>query len=149
MAEKRGPFRQLRALRRQLREQFGVLARFGEFCTVGLVGATIYLTVISLLDENMPLHLAAFGGGIVGLISVYSINRQVTFDDRERRGWWRQLGEYALVNSAGFVVNWMITTHFGTQWRAIPLGVQGAACIGIVVGAFFNFTAAYIFVFRK
>ncbi|MDA0803422.1 MAG: GtrA family protein [Planctomycetota bacterium] len=137
-----------------LRRRLGVMARFVEFCTVGLVGATVYLIVISLLEPHLWLGTAAFVGGLVGLVAVYSINRYTTFGDRDRRGWWRQFGEYALVNAAGFAVNWGLTTWLGTKWAdsilwGWPVGVQAAACIGIVAGAFFNFTAAWVFVFRK
>lgn len=148
-----GPLNRLRALRTRAREQYGVAARFVEFCTVGLAGATVYLIVISLLEDYIWLGAAAFLGGLVGLVTVYAINRHATFGDREHRGWWRQLGEYSLVNAAGFAVNWGITTGLGTHWSDSTIwgwhiGVQAAACIGIVVGAFFNFTAAYLFVFR-
>ncbi len=121
---------------------------------VGLVGAAVYLVVISLLEPHMWIGAAALFGGVVGLCAVYSINRHTTFGDRERRGWWRQFGEYALVNAAGFTVNWGLTTWLGTKWVdsslwGWPVGVQAAACVGIVAGAFFNFTAAWVFVFRR
>lgn len=83
--------------------------RFGRFASVGLVGASVDLTISSLLvlGAAVPPELAKLIGAEVAIILMFFINDRWTFREVETAGRWhvlRRLIKSNLVRSGGLIV---------------------------------------------
>lgn len=84
-------------------------ARFGRFASVGLLGATVDLTVSSalVLGPSVAPELAKFIGAECAIILMFLINDRWTFAESETQGWGhrvRRLIKSNVVRSGGIAI---------------------------------------------
>lgn len=101
--------------------------RFGRFATVGIVGATIDITVSSILvlGAEVPPELAKFVGAECAIVLMFLLNDRLTFRDEETRGVWhglRRLVKSNVVRSGGIAVQLVVVFVLTRSGIAILLG---------------------------
>jgi putative flippase GtrA len=84
--------------------------RFLKFATVGAIGMVVDLTVLNVMHKlfGLPLLVANAISFTVAVISNFTWNRFWTFPESRARPIGSQLGQFALVNVAGLVINTLV-----------------------------------------
>jgi putative flippase GtrA len=83
------------------------LVRFLKFATVGVIGMVVDFTMLNLLVAvvGLPVWLANIFSFSAAVVSNFTWNRLWTFPESRSRPLFRQLGQFALVNVVGLVIN--------------------------------------------
>jgi putative flippase GtrA len=91
------------------------LVRFAKFCVVGAIGAIVDFGMLNLgvkvffrnlsLEPRVILLLANTISFSAAVISNFTWNRYWTYPESRQQRWWPQLGQFALVNVAGWGIN--------------------------------------------
>lgn len=128
---------------------YSTTKQFIKFGLVGLSGIVVGLSIINLfmlLWHNFPLaNIIAF---FVAVTWNFILNRKFTFEKVEKP-FPRQWGEFVISCLYGTIVNWMISMGLYYSLPFFYKHYNLAAIIGVSVGAFFNFMASKMYVFRK
>jgi putative flippase GtrA len=84
--------------------------RFLKFATVGVIGMVVDLTVLNVMHKvfGLPLLVANAISFTTAVISNFTWNRFWTFPESRARPIAPQLGQFALVNVAGLIINTVI-----------------------------------------
>ncbi len=84
--------------------------RFLKFATVGAIGMVVDLTVLNVMHKlfGLPLLVANAISFTVAVISNFTWNRFWTFPESRERPIGSQLGQFALVNVAGLIINTLV-----------------------------------------
>lgn len=132
--------------------------RFGQFATVGAVGATVDMGVTVLLTTQAEVHpgLAKLVGAELAIVLMFLINDRWTFAEAGRVGygpWVRRLLKSNLVRAGGIVIATAVFVAVVQLDVTLPVGgeelwVVVANAIGIAAGALVNYTAECLFTWR-
>ena len=84
--------------------------RFLKFATVGVIGMVVDLTVLNVMHKvfGLPLLVANAISFTTAVISNFTWNRFWTFPESRERPIGPQLGQFALVNVVGLIINTLI-----------------------------------------
>jgi len=84
--------------------------RFLKFATVGVIGMVVDLTVLNVMHKvfGLPLLVANAISFTTAVISNFTWNRFWTFPESREHPIGPQLGQFALVNVAGLIINTLI-----------------------------------------
>jgi putative flippase GtrA len=137
----------------RLAERFGMnpkeAERFIKFLVVGTIGFVIDFGTLTLLKEttHLPTVTANTISFTAAVISNFTLNRYWTYPDSRSKAIWSQLGQFALVNIAGWLINTGILLVLErlfdsmlVNFPAIPIrGYIPAKMIATVVVLFWNF----------
>ncbi len=129
------------------------LKRFIKFAIVGAIGAVIDFAVLNflILHFGWPKIAANTVSFTAAVLSNFTWNRLWTYPESRQRPLGPQLGQFALVNLAGLVINQIVflsldhfifTPHFG------PLGYNLAKATAIIVVLFWNFAVNRLWTFK-
>lgn len=126
------------------------MARFGQFASVGVVGAAVDngvlfgLVEIGLLDA-VPAKIVAW---IVAIAVIFAINERWTFSEYGAVGlsaYGYRLGRSYVVRFGGFLVT---ITVFAILVHVFDIWYIGANLIGIGVGFFVNYTFESLYTWK-
>ncbi|MFB6196554.1 MAG: GtrA family protein [Haloplanus sp.] len=133
--------------------------RFGQFVSVGAVGATAETVVVALLTAGygfLP-QVAKAVGAEVSITLMFLINDRWTFSESGAAGWFplgRRYLKSHLVRAGGLLVGFAVLTAL-TAWTDITLVVGGADLwptvanvIGIGCGMLLNYLTEGLFTWR-
>jgi putative flippase GtrA len=136
---------QVRRLARRLRRGAGELSRFGVVgigafvVDVGLFNLLVHVGDPGLLSDK-PLTAKTIAT-VVATVFAYQVNREWTWKDRGRRGFWREYSLYFLLNAIGLVI-----TLLPLALSRYVLGLDSALSdnisanmIGVALGTLFRF----------
>jgi putative flippase GtrA len=133
--------------------------RFGQFVSVGAVGATAETIVVAILTAGYGVlpQLAKAVGAEVSITLMFLINDRWTFSEAGDAGWLPRLRRYLkshLVRAGGLLVGFAVLTAL-TSWTDITLVVAGADlwptvanAIGIGCGMLLNYLTEGLFTWR-
>jgi putative flippase GtrA len=133
--------------------------RFGQFVSVGAVGATAETIVVAVLTAGYGVlpQLAKAVGAEVSISLMFLINDRWTFSEAGAVGWLPRLRRYLkshLVRAGGLVVGFAVLTAL-TSWTDVTLVVAGADlwptvanAIGIGCGMMLNYLTEGLFTWR-
>ena len=140
-----GAVGQVRRLARRLRRGAGELSRFGVVgigafvVDVGLFNLLVHVGDPGLLSDK-PLTAKTIAT-VVATVFAYQVNREWTWKDRGRRGFWREYSLYFLLNAIGLVI-----TLLPLALSRYVLGLDSALSdnisanmIGVALGTLFRF----------
>ena len=132
----------------------GVVTEVARFCAVGLVNTVLDYAVLNLLLSIGPLK-AKVASTVVATTASYVMNRQWTFQKRDRGGLRREYVLFFALNLAGLAIQLAVlgvakyglgfTEHGGGDDR-LALNLFNA--LGIAVAMVFRFWAYRTFVFK-
>ncbi|MCZ3387740.1 MAG: GtrA family protein [Actinomycetia bacterium] len=144
---------QVRALVQRLRRGAGELSRFGA---VGIGAFVIDVGLFNLLVHvgdpgplaDKPLTAKTIAT-VVATIFAYQVNREWTWKDRGRRGFWREYSLYFLLNAIGLVITLLplaVSRYVLDLDSAIADNIS-ANVIGVGFGTLFRFSSYRRWVF--
>jgi len=123
--------------------------RFLSFALIGSLGVIVHLAVLTVAYQIESLEFAASQtlATVVTMVFNYSLNNQLTYHDRRRRGlkWLTGLLSFSALCSVGAIGNVGIATFLfnrQTQWIA-------AAIAGISLGAVWNYAVTSIYTWGR
>ncbi len=127
------------ALGRRLRRGAGELSRFG---TVGIAAFVIDVGNVGspgvLADKPLTAKVIA---AVVATVFAYQVNREWTWKDRSRRGFWREYSLYFLLNAIGLAITLLplaVSRYLLGLDSALADNIS-ANVIGIGLGTLFRF----------
>lgn len=126
-----------------------VPVRFLVFVTVGLIGATLHLSVLGVLVRGfeVPFDISQATATWVAMTLNFTLNNVFTYRDRRLRGlgFVRGLLSFYLVCSVGAVANVVLADFlFG---NGIPWWLAGL--IGAIIGAVWNFSLSNTLIWAR
>jgi len=133
--------------------------RFGQFVSVGAVGATAETIVVAILTAGYGVlpQLAKAVGAEVSITLMFLINDRWTFSEAGATGWLPRIRRYLkshLVRAGGLLVGFAVLTAL-TSWTDVTLVVAGADlwptvanAIGIGCGMLLNYLTEGLFTWR-
>jgi putative flippase GtrA len=133
--------------------------RFGQFVSVGAVGATAETIVVAILTAGYGFfpQLAKAAGAEVSITIMFLINDRWTFAEAGAVGWVPRVRRYLkshLVRAGGLLVGFAVLTAL-TSWTDVTLVVAGADlwptvanAIGIGCGMLLNYLTEGLFTWR-
>jgi putative flippase GtrA len=127
--------------------------RFLKFAVVGTIGATIDFSLLNLGIQVFGLAkwLANTISFSVAVLSNFTWNRYWTYPETRNDPIAPQLGQFLLVNVAGYLINQAIflsLDHYVfAGWGVLGYNLAKAAAIGVVL--FWNFGVNRIWTYRK
>ncbi|GAB3319254.1 GtrA family protein [Haloplanus rallus] len=133
--------------------------RFGQFASVGAVGATAETVVVAVLTAGYGVlpQLAKAVGAEVSITLMFLINDRWTFAEAGAAGWLPRGRRYLkshLVRAGGLFVGFAVLTAL-TSWTDVTLVVAGADlwptvanAIGIGCGMLLNYLTEGLFTWR-
>jgi len=133
--------------------------RFGQFVSVGAVGATAETVVVAVLTAGYGVlpQVAKAAGAEVSITLMFLINDWWTFSEAGAAGWLPRGRRYLkshLVRAGGLLVGFAVLTAL-TSWTDIRLVVAGADlwptvanAIGIGCGMLLNYLTEGLFTWR-
>jgi putative flippase GtrA len=146
------------------------LSRFLRFATVGALGTVVDFSVLNLLVQwaGVPKVWANTCSFTVAVLSNFTWNRLWSFPESRQRPIWSQLGQFALVNVVGLIINQAIflgldrfvlgeagllaglvsTAASGVGMSHFTLAFNLAKGIAIIVVLFWNFGANRLWTYR-
>lgn len=136
---------QRRTLLHRLRRGVGELSRFGAVglgafvIDVGLFNLLVHVGDPGLLADK-PLTAKTIAT-VVATVFAYQINREWTWKDRSRRGFWREYSLYFLLNAIGLVITLLplaVSRYLLDLSSALADNIS-ANVIGIALGTLFRF----------
>lgn len=123
--------------------------RFIKFLFVGSIGFVVDFGILTLLKETteLPTVVANTFSFTAAVISNFTLNRYWTYPDSRSKPIWSQLGQFALVNSMGWLINTGILLALEhvfdlilIDFPAIPIrGYIPAKMVATIVVLFWNF----------
>lgn len=129
--------------------------RFLKFAVVGAIGAVVDLIVLNVLVQAVGLHelVANTFSVATAIVSNFLLNRFWSFPESRNRPFWPQLGQYGLINVAGWLFNqiifalmlYKVLTHFPVGH---PLDINVAKLVAIGVVLFWNYTVNRLTTYR-
>ena len=121
-----------------------------RFIVIGLVGFVVDAGVLLLLHERSGFGLvgARFISFPVAVSVTWYLNRRWTFHDRQSNAAAAEWGRYAVVNSAGAVINMGIFLVLVSQSAAMAARPLIALGLAAGVSLVFNFIASRQIAFR-
>lgn len=127
--------------------------RFGKFSVVGAIGATVDFSILNLCIQvfGMEKWLANTFSFSAAVLSNFLWNRFWTYPETRQHPFIPQLGQFLLVNLAGYGINQVVFLSLD-RFVFAPWGVWGynlskAIAIGVVL--FWNFFVNRIWTYRK
>jgi putative flippase GtrA len=134
-----------RGLAQRLRRGTGELSRFGVVgigafvIDVGLFNLLVHVGDPGLLADK-PLTAKTIAA-VVATVFAYQVNREWTWKDRGRRGFWREYSLYFLFNAIGLVITLLplaVSRYLLNLDSAISDNIS-ANVIGVGLGTLFRF----------
>lgn len=116
--------------------------RFGQFASVGVVGAVLDTTVTLTLSGSLGVNpdLAKFVGAEMAIVLMFLVNEHWTFADQGKAGlvpMARRLVTSNIVRGGGLAVQ-LVTYHFVRQFDiellVVGFDLYDVAAIGIAIG---------------
>ncbi len=141
---------QIKTLVRQNRIE---LIRFAKFSVVGTIGAIVDFSLLNLGIQVFGLAkwLANTISFFAAVLSNFGWNRVWTYPESRSERILPQLGQFLLVNVAGYLINQAIflsLDHFFLhQWGALGYNLAKAIAIGVVL--FWNFGVNRVWTYGK
>lgn len=129
------------------------LRRFGKFAVVGSIGAVIDFSILNLGIQVflLPKWLANTFSFFAAVLSNFIWNRYWTYPETKTMPFIPQLGQFFLVNLAGYAINQAIflsLDHFVfSPWGIWGYNLSKALAIGVVL--FWNFFVNRIWTYGK
>jgi putative flippase GtrA len=128
------------ALARRPRE----FERFLKFATVGVIGMVVDFAVLNLLVQvfHLPVLVANIFSFSAAVVSNFTWNRLWTFPESRLRPLFRQLGQFALVNVVGLLINEIVLFAVLQAIQGVvppPLNYNLAKAFAIGVVLFWNY----------
>lgn len=136
---------QLRHLARRLRRGAGELSRFavvglGAFVIdVGLFNLLVHIGDPGALSDK-PLTAKTISA-VIATLFAYQVNREWTWRDRERRGFWREYSLYFLLNAVGLLIT-LLPLALSRYWLNLDSALAdniSANVVGVGLGTLFRF----------
>ena len=136
---------QARALAQRLRRGAGELSRFGIVgigafvIDVGLFNLLVHVGDPGILADK-PLTAKTIAA-VAATVFAYQVNREWTWKDRGRRGFWREYSLYFLFNAIGLVITLLplaVSRYLLNLDSAISDNIS-ANVIGVGLGTLFRF----------
>jgi putative flippase GtrA len=134
-----------------------LVAQFGRFGLVGLIGLAVDLGVFNLLRLTLLSPVNLHEGPVVAKLVSTSLaivanwlgNRYWTFGDRRRGDWRREAVEFALVSLGGLAISlgclWV--SHYALGFTSVLADNISTNVVGLVLGTAFRFTFYRLWVF--
>ncbi len=118
--------------------------RFLKFATVGIIGMIVDFTVLNLmhLKVELPLGVANAISFSTAVVSNFTWNRLWTFPESRERPLFRQLGQFAIVNVMGLLINEVVLFLVLQAIKGFipaPLNYNLAKAFAIAVVLFWNY----------
>jgi putative flippase GtrA len=145
------------SLPRQLRSLWDAnraeMTRFAKFSVVGTIGALVDFTLLNLGIQvlGLPKWLANTFSFFAAVLSNFCWNRLWTYPETKGDAIGPQLGQFLLVNVAGYLINQAIflslSAYVFDEWG--PWGYNLAKAIAIGVVLFWNFGVNRVWTYRK
>lgn len=137
----------------QVADRFGInpkeAERFFKFLIVGTIGFVVDFGTLTLLKEifHFPTLVANTCSFSAAVVSNFTFNRYWTYPDSRTKSLTSQLGQFALVNVIGLIINntllFLLESPFDSLMSAINLlggrGYIPAKAIATIVVLFWNF----------
>ncbi len=127
--------------------------RFGKFSVVGAIGALVDFSLLNLGIQvfGFPKWLANTFSFFAAVLSNFTWNRLWTYPETKGDPIGPQLGQFLLVNVAGYLINQAIflslSSYVFDAWG--PWGYNLAKAIAIGVVLFWNFGVNRVWTYRK
>lgn len=140
----------LRHIRRLANFRLGMVAQFLQFCLVGGAGAFVDLATYATLRAG-GLHLYGARALAIWLAMTFNfaLNRRLTFSYSRAGAIVPQYLRFVATCSVGALVNWSLSVLLTGQVEFFREHIFLAAVCGILAGTIFNFTASYLWAFRR
>jgi putative flippase GtrA len=118
--------------------------RFLKFATVGVIGMVVDFTILNVchLLLHLPLGIANAISFSTAVVSNFTWNRLWTFPESRQRPLMRQLGQFALVNLVGLIINTALLLGLDKVFQNFipePWSYNLAKVFAIGVVLFWNF----------
>jgi len=129
------------------------LQRFGKFAIVGTIGAIVDFSILNLGIQVflLPKWLANTFSFFAAVLSNFIWNRFWTYPETKSMPFLPQLGQFLLVNLAGYGINQLIflsLDHYVfTSWGIWGYNISKALAIGVVL--FWNFFVNRVWTYGK
>lgn len=129
------------------------IKRFMKFAVVGAIGAVVDFSVLNLGIQvfHLAKWLANTFSFSAAVLSNFTWNRLWTYPETRRMRFLLQLGQFLLVNLAGYGINQLVflsLDHYVfSPWGAWGYNLSKAIAIGIVL--FWNFFINRIWTYRE
>ncbi len=129
------------------------IVRFLKFASVGTVGMVVDFTVLNIchLVLGLPLLVSNSISFTTAVVSNFTWNRMWTFPESRQRPLATQLGQFALVNVIGLMINnavlWIIV-HAIDDIVPYPYDYNLAKAVAIGVVLFWNYGANRAWTYR-
>jgi len=129
------------------------LKRFGKFAVVGTIGAVVDFSILNFGIQVflLPKWLANTFSFSAAVLSNFIWNRLWTYPEIRQMPFLPQLGQFLLVNLAGYGINQLVflslTYYVFSAWGDWGYNISKAIAIGIVL--FWNFIVNRIWTYRK
>ena len=143
----------IRALKALVRANRTEIVRFVRFATVGTIGSLVDFGILNLGIQVFGLEkwLANTFSFSAAVVSNFTWNRLWTFPESRVQSLWPQLGQFFLVNLAGYGINqgvFLSLDHYVfAPWGIWGYNVAKAVAIGIVL--FWNFGVNRLWTYRE
>lgn len=132
-------------LRRLYIFKYGTWSHLAQFLVVGFSGLLVNVaTVTLLLRLHMPEQDDVAIAIALSMIWNFGLNRRFSFSYARHQSIVRQFFGFMAACAVGAVVNYLTTVAL---WNALRYS-QLAVCVGVGVGALFNFVASRFMIFR-
>jgi putative flippase GtrA len=139
------PSSRVTALRQKLRRGAGELSRFGVVgigafvIDVGLFNLLVHVGDPGVLADK-PLTAKTISA-VVATVFAYQANREWTWKDRSRRGFWREYSLYFLLNAIGLVITLLplALSRYVLDLNSALADNISANVIGVGLGTLFRF----------
>jgi putative flippase GtrA len=118
--------------------------RFLKFATVGVIGMVVDFGILNLLVQvfHLPVLVANIFSFSAAVVSNFTWNRLWTFPESRQRPLFRQLGQFAIVNVVGLLINEVVLFVVLQAIQAVvpsPLNYNLAKAFAIGVVLFWNY----------
>ena len=139
-------------LRNLATENRAEITRFLKFSVVGAIGALVDFAVLNLCIEvfGLPKWLANTFSFFTAVLSNFTWNRLWTYPESREKPIGPQLGQFFLVNLAGYAINQVIflslDAYVFAPWGQWGYNISKAIAIGVVW--FWNFGVNRLWTYR-
>ncbi|NLV75024.1 MAG: GtrA family protein [Chloroflexi bacterium] len=129
------------------------LVRFGKFLVVGAIGAVVDFSVLNLGIQvfHLAKWLANTFSFSAAVFSNFTWNRLWTYPESRSLPYFPQLGQFLLVNLAGYGINQVVFLSLDrwvfSSWGTWGYNISKAIAIGVVL--FWNFFVNRVWTYRK
>ena len=135
------------------REHPAELGRFLRFAVVGTIGAVVDFSILNLGIQVLGLAkwLANTFSFSAAVLSNFTWNRLWTYPESQSEPVARQLGQFLLVNVAGYLINQLVflslDRYVFAEWGTLGYNVSKALAIGVVL--FWNYGVNRVWTYRN